>query len=68
MTEDRNRINIGIPVEWMVDPDNPERALGVVYEFSQTGERRKVWYTPDGKPTRTIKVVTQIKHGNGEGH
>lgn len=60
MTE-KNRINIGIPVQWMVDPENPEKALGVVYEFSRTGERKTVWYTPGGKPARNAKIITRAE-------
>lgn len=61
MTEERKRINVGIPVQWMVDPENPEKALGVVYEFSETGERKTVWYTPGGKPARNAKIITRAE-------
>lgn len=60
MTE-KSRINVGIPVQWMVDPENPEIALGVVYEFSEKGERKTVWYTPGGKPARNAKIITRTE-------
>jgi hypothetical protein len=42
-----SELDIGTPVEWMVDPDRHETILGVTYEFSQTAERKTVWYTPN---------------------
>jgi hypothetical protein len=64
MTDHRSRLNIGIPVEWMVDQGNPEKALGVVYEFSLTGERKTVWYTPDGKPTLNAIIIRENPNGS----
>lgn len=58
MSKERNGINIGNPVLWMVDPVNPGVALGVVYEFSVTGERLTVWYTEDGCPEPSAQVLT----------
>jgi len=46
-TLDRNmrptEIDVGKPVEWMLDPDQRENVLGVTYEFCQTGFRKTVW-------------------------
>ena len=53
--------DIGTPVEWMVDPDRRETVLGVIYEFSQTGERKTVWYTPNKRRARRFVVVTDLQ-------
>ena len=53
--------DIGTPVEWMVDPDRRETILGVTYEFSQTGERKTVWYTPNKRRTKRFVVVTDLQ-------
>ena len=50
-------LDVGTPVEWMVDPDHHERILGVTYEFSHTGERKTVWYTPNKRRARMFAVV-----------
>lgn len=68
MTGERDGINIGIPVEWMVDPENPEKALGVTYEFSLTKERMTVWYTDDGKPARHATIITHSDRNVREGN
>ena len=52
---------IGMPVEWMVDPDRPETILGVTYEFSQTGERKTVWYTVNKRRAKRFVVVTDLQ-------
>jgi hypothetical protein len=49
--------DVGRPVEWMVDPDHRETILGVIYEFSNTGERKTVWYTPNKRRTKSFVVV-----------
>jgi hypothetical protein len=54
-------IDIGTPVEWMVDPDRRETILGVTYEFSQTGERKTVWYTPNKRRAKRFVVVTKLQ-------
>jgi len=56
-------IDVGNPVEWMVDPDNRETILGVTYEFSQTGARKTVWYTPNKRRTKTYHVVGKLTEG-----
>ena len=53
--------DIGTPVEWMVDPDRHETILGVTYEFSQTGERKTVWYTPNKRRAKRFVVVTDLQ-------
>lgn len=55
-----SEINIGKPVEWMVDPDQRRVVLGVTYEFTLTGERQTVWYTPNKRRAKGILVVTSL--------
>ena len=54
-------LDIGTPVEWMVDPDQRETILGVTYEFSQTGERKTVWYTANRRRAKGALVVTDLQ-------
>jgi hypothetical protein len=54
-------LDIGTPVEWMVDPDRRETILGVTYEFSQTGERKTVWYTSNRRRAKGAMVVTDLQ-------
>lgn len=58
------QLDVGRPVEWMVDPDHREKILGVTYEFSHTGERKTVWYTANKRRPRKLAVmtVTRIQH------
>jgi hypothetical protein len=56
-----SEFDIGTPVEWMVDPDRRETILGVTYEFSQTGERKTVWYTPNKRRAKRFVVVTDLQ-------
>jgi hypothetical protein len=53
-------INIGRPVEWMLDLHDPGRILGVTYQFSRSGERLTVWYTDDGLPAVDIRRVDRL--------
>jgi len=53
-------IDIGRPVAWMVDPDQPDIILGVTYAFSLSGERRTVWYTPNEREAEKFRVATEI--------
>ena len=55
-----SEIDIGTPVEWMVDPDRRDTILGVTYEFSQTGERKTVWYTPNKRRAKKALVVSEL--------
>jgi hypothetical protein len=55
--------DIGTPVEWMVDPDRRETILGVTYEFSQTGERKTVWYTANKRRAKRFVVVRDLPEG-----
>lgn len=50
-------LGVGMPVEWMVDPDQREKILGVTYEFSNTGERKTVWYTPNKRRAKNFLFV-----------
>ena len=56
-----SELDIGTPVEWMVDPDRRETILGVTYEFSQTGERKTVWYTPNKRRAKRFVVITNLQ-------
>ncbi|PZQ95321.1 MAG: hypothetical protein DI533_19870 [Cereibacter sphaeroides] len=55
-----SELDIGTPVEWMVDPDRPETILGVTYEFSLTGERKTVWYTPSKRRAKKALVLSEL--------
>ena len=55
-----SEFDIGTPVEWMVDPDRCETILAVTYEFSQTGERKTVWYTPNKRRAKKALVVSEL--------
>ncbi len=55
-----SEFDIGTPVEWMVDPDRHETILGVTYEFSQTGERKTVWYTPNKRRAKKAWVLSEL--------
>ena len=55
-----SEFDIGTPVEWMVDPDRRETILGVTYEFSQTGERKTVWYTPNKRRAKKALVLSEL--------
>jgi hypothetical protein len=55
-----SEINIGTPVEWMVDPDKATIVLGVTYAFSLTGERKTVWYTANKQRAKRVLFVTQL--------
>lgn len=56
-----SEFDVGTPVEWMLDPDQCETILGVTYEFSQTGERKTVWYTPNNRRAKRFVVVTDLQ-------
>ena len=58
-----SEFDIGTPVEWMVDPDHRARILGVTYEFSQTGERKTVWYTPNKRRAKRFVVRSVLPVG-----
>ena len=55
-----SEFDIGTPVEWMVDPVRRETILGVTYEFSQTGERKTVRYTPNKRRAKKALVVSEL--------
>jgi hypothetical protein len=66
-----DEINIGRPVEWMLDLQDPDQILGVTYLFSSSGERLTVWYTDDGLPAVNIRRVDRLDGslaGNGPAH
>ena len=55
-----SELDIGTPVEWMVDPDHRARILGVTYEFSQTGGRKTVWYTTNKRRAKQVLVLSEF--------
>ena len=56
-----SEFDIGTPVAWMVDPDQRKTILGVTYEFSHTGDRKTVWYTPNKRRAKQFVVVTNLQ-------
>ena len=58
-----SEIDIGRPVEWMVDPERHDVVLGVTYEFTETGQRKTVWYTPNKRRAKACIVVTVLHEG-----
>ena len=56
-----SELDIGTPVEWMVDPEQHKTILGVTYQFSQTGERKTVWYTPNKRRAKRFVVMTDLQ-------
>lgn len=55
-----NEIDVGKPVEWMVDPARYDIVLGVTYVFSETGERKTVWYTSNKRRPKSFTVITKL--------
>jgi hypothetical protein len=55
----QEEIDIGRPVEWMVDPGRTEIILGVTYVFSTTDERKTVWYTANKRRPKLFTVVRE---------
>ena len=53
-------IDLGRPVEWMLDPHDQKTVLGVVYEFSQSKERKIVWYTANKRRAKSFNVVRDL--------
>lgn len=53
-------IDIGRPVEWMIEPGRPEIVLGVTYQFSKTDERKTVWYTSNKRRPKHFAVVREL--------
>ena len=56
-------IDVGKPVERMVDPDSRTTILGVTYEFRQSGERKTVWYTPNKRRAKSVLVLSELTEG-----
>lgn len=59
-------LDVGRPVEWMVDRDHREKILGVTYEFSHTGERKTVWYTANKRRAKNALLVTELVSSTGK--
>ena len=58
-----SEIDVGKPVEWMVDPESRTTILGVTYVFSQTGERKTVWYTRNKRRAKAVLVLSELAEG-----
>ena len=58
-----SEVDVGKPVEWMVDPESRTTILGVTYEFSQTGERKTVWYTRNKRRAKSVLVLSELAEG-----
>lgn len=58
-------IDLGRPVEWMLDPHDQKNVLGVVYEFSQSKERKIVWYTANKRRAKSFNVVRDLAFTDG---
>ena len=58
-----SEVDVGKPVEWMVDPESRTTILGVTYVFSQTGERRTVWYTRNKRRAKSVLVLSELAEG-----
>ena len=54
-------LDVGRPVEWMVDPDQRETILGVTYEFSHTRTRKTIWYTANKRRAKRFIVVEVLQ-------
>ena len=63
----KSEIDIGRPVEWMVDPERQDVVLGVTYEFTETGHRKTVWYTPNKRRVKACIVVAVLHDGAAPG-
>ena len=61
----RQAIDIGLPVEWMLDAHDQKNVLGVVYEFSQSKERKIVWYTANKRRAKSFNVVRDLAFTDG---
>jgi hypothetical protein len=55
-----SEIDIGRPVEWMIDPERQDIVLGVTYEFTETGDRQTVWYTPNKRRAKGCIFVSEL--------
>ena len=56
---DTSAIDIGRPVEYLVDPENPAILLGVTYLFTVSGIRRTVWHTRNKRRAKSFVVVSE---------
>lgn len=53
-------IDIGRPVEWLIDPGDRSRILGITYEFSASGTRKTVWYTANKRRPKYFQAVAEM--------
>lgn len=53
-------LDIGKPVEWMFDPEDRQKIVGVTYVFTHSGERRTVWYTANKRRAKNAILVTEL--------
>ncbi|NBZ89194.1 hypothetical protein [Stagnihabitans tardus] len=56
---DLSPLDIGRPVEWMLNPVTRE-LVGVTYSFALSGERRSVWYTANKRKPKACLTVTSL--------
>jgi hypothetical protein len=59
-TQRTSVIDVGKPVEWMVDPDQHDKILGVTYEFTLSGIRKTVWYTHNKRRIKAVLILTEL--------
>ena len=57
--EDASPVDIGRPVEWLLDPVTRD-VLGVTYVFTQSNERRTVWYTANKRKPKVSVAISSI--------
>jgi hypothetical protein len=55
------KVDIGHPVELLVDPDDHDVVLGVTYQFSVSGARKTVWYTANKRRPKHFAIVTEFE-------
>ena len=58
-----SEIDVGKPVEWVVDPVICTAILEGTYEFSQSGVRKTVWYTPNNWRAKLALVLSELAEG-----
>lgn len=61
MSPNNTGINIGRPIAWMLDPTVDRLILGVIYEFTLSGEQVTVWYTDDGLPAAAYRKLHRLE-------
>jgi hypothetical protein len=57
---DDTGIDIGRPVQWLIDPEDRSIILGITYEFGISGVRKTVWYTASKRRPKHFQAVTEV--------